>query len=152
MGLSERAFAMTQIASFDAIDPCVLAVLEARLRENACAKNAPPYRDRPLSVLAHDDDGALIGGLTGKTFWNWLYIDVLWVDEKRRGQGLGGQLVHKAEAIAAARGCTAAYLWTESFEAPDFYQKLGYRRFVVKDDFPAGFQRIGFLKPLSSGG
>ena len=31
----------------------------------------------------------LLGGLTAETYWGWLYIDILWVSEKKRDQGLG---------------------------------------------------------------
>ncbi len=139
---------MVRLSALDSIDDEALKVLELGLRLNAKEKNAPAYHESPLSVLAHDDRGALMGGLTGKTFWNWLYIDILWVKKEERTQGIGHKLVRKAETLAQKRGCLAAYLWTESFEAPDFYQKLGYQKFVVKEDFPIGHQRIGFMKSL----
>ncbi len=139
---------MVVLTAFDAIDADTLPVLEAGLQSNAEEKNAPVYQAVPMSVLAHNEAGALIGGLTGKTFWDWLYIDILWVDKSARMQGLGSALVQKAEAIAIDRGCHSAYLWTESFEAPDYYPKLGYRKFVVKEDFPTGHQRTGFMKRL----
>ena len=143
------------LTAFDVIDADTLAVLEAGLQANAEEKNAPVYQATPMSVLAHNKAGALIGGLTGKTFWNWLYIDILWVAKEERAQGLGRRLVERAEAVALDRGCHSAYLWTESFEAPDFYPKLGYLPFVVKDEFPLGHQRIGFMKrlvPLTNAG
>jgi hypothetical protein len=37
---------------------------------------------RSLCVFARDDAGAVIGGLTGKTYWQYLDIAFLWVDEK----------------------------------------------------------------------
>ncbi|MDR3424398.1 MAG: GNAT family N-acetyltransferase [Alphaproteobacteria bacterium] len=139
---------MTHLTVFDLIDDDALKALELRLEQNAEEQNAPPYQSTPLSVLAHDDNGALVGGLTGKTFWNWLYIDMLWVRKEDRGKGLGRELVDKAETLAVQRGCISSYLWTESFEAPEFYPKLGYQKFVVKEDFPLGHQRIGFMKSL----
>ena len=139
---------MVRFTAMDSIDDEARKVLELGLSLNAEEKNAPAYQETPLSVLAHDDRGALIGGVTGKTFWNWLYIDILWVKKEDRTQGIGHKLVHEAETLALKRGCLAAYLWTESFEAPDFYQKLGYQKFAVKEDFPVDHQRIGFMKSL----
>jgi hypothetical protein len=55
-----------------------------------------------------------------------------------------------ASAKAAARELhwKAAYLDTFTFQAPKFYQRLGYREFGRLDDFPPGHARIWFWKPL----
>ena len=132
----------------DNLDAETESFLEQRLIEDSLEKNTPPYEATPLTVLAKSEDGFLLGGLTGKTFWNWLYIDMLWVAKEARHQGLGARLVHMAEEKARQRGCSDAYLWTESFQGPNFYPKLGYQRFVTKEDFPSGHQRIGFMKRL----
>ncbi|MDE1900435.1 MAG: GNAT family N-acetyltransferase [Alphaproteobacteria bacterium] len=132
----------------DFIDQADLDILEKGLKDNAVAKSAPPYVARPLAIMRRDGGGAVVAGLTGKTFWDWLYIDILWVAPALRGQGMGRGLVLAAEAEAVERGCHSSYLWTESFEGPDFYPKLGYQSFVVKPDFPRGHQRIGLMKKL----
>jgi GNAT superfamily N-acetyltransferase len=141
---------MISLTAFDSIDDAVLKTLEAGLSENAVEKNAPPFKTIPLSVLARDAKGELIGGLTGNTCWDWLYIDVLWIKKEARTQGLGSGLVKKAEALALERGCHSSYLWTESFEAPDFYPKLGYQKFAMNEDFPTGHRRTGFMKRLAA--
>ena len=51
-----------------------------------------------------------------------------------------------AENEALKRGCHSAYLWTQSWEGPDFYPKLGYKKFVVNEEVPRGHQRTGFMK------
>ncbi len=130
------------------IDPEAEKVLVGGCLANARAKNAPPYEETPLQILRRDEAGAIVAGLTGKTFWNWLYIDTLWVAETLRGQGVGAGLVAAAEVEAVGRGCHSAYLWTESFEGPAFYPKLGYKEFVTQADCPNGYKRIGFMKKL----
>jgi ribosomal protein S18 acetylase RimI-like enzyme len=50
------------------------------------------------------------------------------------------------EAEARSLGCRGAYLDTFSFQAPKFYEKLGYREFGRIADFPAGFDRIWLMK------
>ena len=141
---------MAFFSASDAIDPKVLMALKTGLHRDAEEKLAPPYIETPLSILAHDDNGALSGGLTGKTVWNWLYIDILWVDKEKRAKGLGSDLVTRAEALALTRGCHSSYLWTESYQAPEFYKKLGYQQFAVNEDFPVGYRRIGFMKRLAA--
>ncbi len=141
---------MIKLTAFDSIDDAASKLLESGLRQNAIEKGAPPYQDTPLSILAHDINGTMVGGLTGKTFWDWLYIDMLWVSREARTKGLGSDLVKNAEALALRRGCHSSYLWTESFEGAGFYPKLGYQKFVVKEDFPIGHQRTGFMKRLAA--
>ena len=42
----------------------------------------------PLTVFVRDDQQVLRGGLLGETFWGWLHISIVWVDESVRGQAL----------------------------------------------------------------
>jgi len=116
------------------------------------ATHAPLYKEEQLSLVHRDEHGAIVAGLSGKSVWDWLYVDMLWVEESLRGQGLGAALMKAAEEEAKKRGCVGAFVWTQSFHAPNFYAKLGYKEFVVMDDFPIGHQRIGFMKKLGSKG
>jgi GNAT superfamily N-acetyltransferase len=90
----------------------------------------------------------VMGGIIGETHWNWLFINLLWIDETLRGQGYGHQLLQAAECEGRLRGATYAYLDTFSFQAPEFYQKHGYQVFGVLEDFPPGHKRYYFTKQL----
>lgn len=92
--------------------------------------------------------GALLGGLYGGSLWGWLYIELLWVDEKARGKDLGSELLARAEAIGVQRGCRHAFLNTFSFQAPGFYKKRGYKPFGRLKGFPKGHERIWMVKEL----
>ncbi len=105
----------------------------------------------PLTLMVRDRDGAIAGGLLGGTYWGWLVVEVLWVSEAARNQGLGSRLLERAERMAIERGCHAAHLDTMSFQAPTFYQQRGYTVFGVLDDLPRGHQRIFLKKDLSAG-
>ncbi len=107
-----------------------------------------PYDRDPVTVLARDAGGEVRGGLLGLTYWNWLFIDWLWMASDQRGQGLGGQLLERAEAIARARGCTHAYTDTFSFQAPGFWSRHGYVEFGRLEGMPPGHARIWFQKVL----
>ena len=80
------------------------------------------------------------------TQWNWLFIKLLWVSEELRGQGFGRALMSSAEQEALARGCTNIYLDTFSFQARDFYERLGYEVFGQLTDFPPGHKRYFLQK------
>ena len=31
----------------------------------------------PLNIVEYDEDGSIIGGILGGTYWGWMYIDIL---------------------------------------------------------------------------
>jgi GNAT superfamily N-acetyltransferase len=100
----------------------------------------------PLTILAKDAAGALIGGLDGFTHWRWLYVQRLWIGKPWRGQGLGRRLLNEAEAQARARDCVGVYLDTFDEGAAEFYRRCGFERFGRIDDFPPGASRIFLMK------
>lgn len=112
-------------------------------------KKAIGYDDyQPLYVTVRDDTDTLCGGLTGETYWGWLYVDILWVREDCRAAGLGSQLLAAAEDEARARGCGSVYLDTFSFQALPFYQKHGYTVFGQLPGFPESQTRYFLTKVL----
>lgn len=105
----------------------------------------------PLAIPLHDpDSGAVIGGLWGASVVGWLYVDLVVVPEGHRGQGLGTKLLQEAEAIARKRGCIGMWLYTATFQAPGFYEKLGFRKFGTIPDYPLGHDTIYYSKRLNS--
>jgi GNAT superfamily N-acetyltransferase len=105
-------------------------------------------RSRPLAAVARDAEGNLLGGVSGRTFYRWLLIDVVWVHEDLRGTGLGARLMAMAEAEAVERGCIGAQVDTVTFQAPGFYSRLGYEQVGQVDGFPPGYARHYFSKRL----
>jgi GNAT superfamily N-acetyltransferase len=83
-------------------------------------------RSQPLTIVIRDDSGEIVGGIAGRTIYHQLLIEVLWVHDDKRGQGLGIQLMEIAEREAQIRGCIAAQVDTLSFRAPKFYEKMGF--------------------------
>jgi ribosomal protein S18 acetylase RimI-like enzyme len=96
---------------------------------------------KSLCVFARDELGNIIGGLTGRTYWHYLDIAFLWVDEKYRGRGYATELMKAAEAEAHRRGCERVLLDTLSFQALGFYQKLGYTEFGRLPGFDGKYVR-----------
>jgi GNAT superfamily N-acetyltransferase len=106
--------------------------------------------DVPFSVLALSPD-RVVGGLIGKIFFNWLDVELVWIEKPARGSGIGRAVLRKAEQAARDLGLTGIYLWTQSWQAPDFYRKLGFEQFAEFDDFRPGHKRLGFRKYLRAG-
>lgn len=118
------------------------------LRKHAASSNGVVAEDKPFTVLAFAAD-RLIGGLIGKVFWDWLYADLVWVEEEFRNRGIGSSVMRTAEERAREKKLSGIYLWTETWQAPSFYKKLGYQQFVEFKNFPPGHSRFGFLKYLA---
>ncbi|HWF76758.1 MAG TPA: GNAT family N-acetyltransferase [Caulobacteraceae bacterium] len=110
--------------------------------------HAGPLNFERVFLSVRDADGALVGGLLGATYWGWLFVSVLFVDEALRGTGVGGELLSRAEALGLERGVTHVYLDTFSFQAGPFYAARGYAVFGTLDDFPAGHRRMWMSKAL----
>lgn len=136
------------VAVTDAPDVNDLLDLENRL--DAFNMDSTGMRDaRYLSILLHDDDGALYAGIHGHSWGGCSEIKLLWVDQDRRGAGLGGRLLDAAESEAVRRGCRLMLLATHSFQAPEFYERRGYSRIATVADYPAGHSEIFMVKPLA---
>jgi len=101
-----------------------------------------------LCYVLKDSDGEVVGGVIAEVYWDWLYIDLLWVQEGLRRQGFGKSLMARAEEEARQMGAKNAYLDTFSFQAPGFYESLGYKSFGELPDFPQGQQRFFMRKEL----
>jgi ribosomal protein S18 acetylase RimI-like enzyme len=114
------------------------------------ARERPENAPKPLSVVAFDADGAVVGGLIGETQFAWLKVSIVAVAEHARGQGVGRRLMELGENEAIARGCRHVYLDTMDYQAPGFYQKLGYTVAAKLDDWDShGHTRYYFTKELN---
>ena len=102
----------------------------------------------PLNLYVEDEQGQLLAGLVAETFGNWLEIEYLFVKEDLRGQGIGSQLLQQAESEAKKRNCRFAFVNTYQFQAPDFYQKYGYKEVFTMKEYPYTGQRHYYQKEL----
>jgi ribosomal protein S18 acetylase RimI-like enzyme len=90
----------------------------------------------------------IAGGVIGAIYWDWLYIDLMWVKDDLRGRGFGHHLLTLVEDEGRQRGAKNAYLDTFSFQAPDFYKQHGYQVFGELQNFPPGHHRFFLTKRL----
>lgn len=107
-----------------------------------------PAEWKELVIALKDNDGAVIGGLSGHTARGWLYTALLFIPQELRGQGLGPKLLGMAEDEARKRGCTGAYIDTMSPDALTLYQKCGYEIFGAIGDFGPDYAMTYLKKSL----
>ena len=99
-------------------------------------------------IIGRDAGGAVHAGTRFALQFDWLFVQLLWVAEAYRSQGIGSRLLLGAEAAARDKGCRAAWLSTFTFQAPNFYERRGYREFGRLSDFPLGHAAVWLWKPL----
>ena len=131
----------------DSPDPADVQIIREGLDAHSVAQGMPADWIS-LTLFMRDKQGAVVGGLTGGTYWGWLSISRLWIAEHLCGQNFGSRVLAEAEREALRRGCHHAYLDTIDFQAPSFYQKHGYTVYGELQDIPIGHTRYSMQKKL----
>ena len=108
------------------------------------------YDGKALVASIKDDSGHVIAGVTGHTWGGTCQVTYLWVEASQRGLGLGRALVQAVEAEALRRNCTQVILLTHSFQAPGFYERLGYLRQATISDYPVGHAQLLYVKQIAA--
>lgn len=106
------------------------------------------FDSTPLCVVLRGEDGAALGGLIGRSYSGWLYVELFHIPEAQRRAGLGREMLSMAEREAEARGCIGVRLETYSFQAPGFYARMGYSVVGELRDCPPGHTRFSLAKRL----
>jgi ribosomal protein S18 acetylase RimI-like enzyme len=142
--MPETPPALRLIQGFD-LPPDFRADLGGRI--DAFNAQTVPFQSQRFTLHLENAGNDLVGGLSGVTPWNWLFIDALWVDAAARGQGAGRMLMARAEAHALAEACHSA--WLDTFQARGFYEAIGYTIFGALEDYPEGQTRYFLRKRLA---
>ncbi|MCE5294448.1 MAG: GNAT family N-acetyltransferase [Chlamydiales bacterium] len=113
------------------------------------AKELPRAHLERLDFIAHDTQGTLLGGIQAY-FVNWgiLHVELVYVFENFRHQGIASMLLQHTETLAKTYGCYLSQLDTFDFQAKDFYLKNDYTIFGVLENAPKGHQRFYMKKDL----
>ncbi|MBI4065091.1 GNAT family N-acetyltransferase [Candidatus Gottesmanbacteria bacterium] len=109
-----------------------------------------PRKSKVFSIFLKNQNDKVFGGIIVSLLWNGMEIQSLWVDESVRKQGWGRKLLEAVETEAIKRGCTIVYTNTFSWQAGDFYTKLGYATYGKLDGFPENNSLIYYRKNLVS--
>ncbi len=102
----------------------------------------------PLAVIIENNNNDIIAGSHGRTFGDWLMLDILWVSDTLRGQGAGSKILSMMEQSARERGCTKVVLDTLDFQARTFYEQHGYTVQWTQEGYPKTGARHFMTKHL----
>lgn len=112
------------------------------------ASKGHPRNTENYSVILKDKNSKIRGMIIVSILWNGMHIDSLWVDEQVRNQDWGSKLMEMVEVEAIRRGCTISYTDTFTWQAPSFYEKLGYKLYGKLENFPKGNSLSYYSKNL----
>ena len=112
-------------------------------RSNSILAGSADYR--ALAVIVRNlETGEASSGIWASITYNWLVVELIYVDEDNRRTGVGSRLLAAAEGAAKDLACAGVWLSTYGFQAPGFFEKNGYVCFgslpgcvpsgTVKDD------------------
>jgi ribosomal protein S18 acetylase RimI-like enzyme len=106
---------------------------------------------RGLGLFLRDASGRILAAAAGHTWGGTCELRQVWVDESLRRRGIGRSLLGEAEAEAIRRGCRQIVLTTHSFQAPSFYQRLGFAVVSTLSGYPSGHSQVVLRKLLPPG-
>ena len=135
--------------TFDTRPGAEAGIVDAGL--DASNLSAAPLGDvRPITCVARDASGDVVGGLVGRTWGECAELQQLWVTPEQRRKGIGTRLVKLFEARVKTRGCRTLYLTTFSFQAPALYRSLGYRPAAEVRGFPDGIVKYLMVRTVAA--
>jgi ribosomal protein S18 acetylase RimI-like enzyme len=103
-----------------------------------------------ISLVLRDNNGNIVGGVITSMLTGVMHLEVLWIDKMYRGRGYGKDLVLQAERIGKEKGYPASQTWSFSFQAPEFYQSIGYKVLGIFDGYTDGITEYVLLKRLGT--
>lgn len=111
-------------------------------QKNGIALNYEPY------CFAAEENGRIVGVITGRAYYNEVHIGDLIVAEAYRHQHVGTKLVRAVEEAYAGKEYTKITLTTFGFQAPAFYKKLGYTLEYIREDTDPRLSKFFYMKAL----
>lgn len=134
----------------DTVDPISYATIVDMLTAYNQSKTQELEQEinKPIEIIARNDANEIIGGLYGRSIWGTLEVKTIVVKLEDRNAGIGRILMQEAELEAKRRNCRFISLDTFSFQAPEFYEGLGFEKIGTESDFPKGSAKYHYRKQV----
>ncbi|MCL2354989.1 MAG: GNAT family N-acetyltransferase [Oscillospiraceae bacterium] len=91
-----------------------------------------------FGFYAYKNDDIIGGAYGWIEYENWVWLDLLYVDDHCRGFDVGTKLMTSVEKFAKENGCIGIRTTTWDFQARGFYEKMGFVVFGQLENFPIG--------------
>lgn len=124
----------------------------ARIYEGLHAFNLqhiPNLNEISLGLFIRNNNEEIVGGAVAVILPSVMQIKYLWLAEDIRGQGIGKDLMQRLENEARIRGLQSIALETYTFQASEFYTKLGFNEVGRYINHPSsGIDKVFYQKGL----
>ena len=101
-----------------------------------------------LGFVIHNEAGQMIGVAAGYTWSGASELKQMWIDEAYRGRGYARALLDAFIAEAGSRGVRRIWVASYDFQAPEMYEKAGFRRVAEFEGWPEGHINVILCKSL----
>ena len=118
------------------------------ISENAKEIKGIALHVQPFGFFHKDSQGIILAGCHGEICYKSMFISQFWVSKDLRLQGLGTELMQKAEVFAKDSGCKMIAINTMDWEAEDFYKKLGFKVDFVRSGYEKNSKMLFLSKML----
>ena len=81
---------------------------------------------KPTAFYFKEADGEILAAVVFQFFWGALHIKSVWTAKKHRGKGYATRLMEEVFSYAKKHHASFAFIETMSFQAPTFYERLGF--------------------------
>ena len=138
---------MVEFEITDIHDDAAVSELRDRLVAfNIAATGYDGYRSS--SCFLRNPEGELEAGIDGFSWGGYAMVEWLWVAASIRGHGYGTRLMRAFETESQKRACRTIRVNTHTFQAPEFYRRLGYEEIGYAEGTPIGYGEHFFAKLL----
>lgn len=96
----------------------------------------PDQDSQTVACIVKGEFDHFAGGLFGEVFTNTLFVEYFWIDESQRKTGLGTQVFERVEREVKLLGVETICLDTFTFQAREFYLKMGFKEVGRFTGFP----------------
>ncbi|KPA51907.1 acetyltransferase [Photobacterium leiognathi subsp. mandapamensis] len=104
--------------------------------------------DLRFAIMAQNEKDEYVGGLQASVVWSYCVLELLWLSEETRGQGIGTKLIEQLVTLAKEKQLTQIRTETLDFQAKPFYEKLGFTVYGELADSPKGHTTYFLVKML----
>ncbi len=101
-----------------------------------------------LGFVIRDDAGQIIAAAAGYTWASISELKQMWVDKAYRGRGYARALLEAFIKEARARNAHRIWVASYDFQAPEMYERAGFKRMAEFDGWPEGHVNVVLCKTL----
>lgn len=126
-----------------------MKILQKPLTDALKQKIYTGFEEHAIQTMGHNgindpiafviiDNNEYIGAVVVQSFWGALHVKYVWVSEAHRGRYIGKNLLKAALEYGQKQNFSFAFVETMSFQALEFYQKMGFTLEFTRNGYVDG--------------